>query len=46
VNAPDKGWKVAPVCGNDSHGLTGIKPNTWRTFALTTEKTKLAILAW
>ena len=44
VNAPDKGWTVAPVCGNDNHGLTGIKRNTSRTFVPATAKTKLAIL--
>jgi hypothetical protein len=44
VNALDKGWKVAPVCGNDNHGFTGIKRNTSRTFVLSKEKTKLGIL--
>jgi len=44
VNALDKGWKVAPVCGNDNHGLTGIKRNTSRTCVLATARTKNAIL--
>ena len=40
----NKGWKVAPVCGNDNHGLTGIKQHSSRTFVLATNKTKVAIL--
>lgn len=44
VNALDKGWKVAPVCGNDNHGLSGIAKNTSRTFVLATAKTKGALL--
>ena len=44
INALDKGWKVSPVCGNDNHGLTGIKRHTSRTFVLATAKTKAAIL--
>lgn len=44
VNALDHGWKVAPVCGNDNHGLTGIGRNTSRTFVLAKERTKAAIL--
>ena len=44
VNALDKGWKVAPVCGNDNHGFFGITKHTSRTFVLATAKTKVAIL--
>ena len=44
VNALDKGWKVAPVCGNDNHGTAGISKNTSRTFVLAKEPTKAAIL--
>lgn len=44
INALDKGWKVSPVCGNDNHGLSGIKNHTSRTFVLATDKTKAAIL--
>ena len=44
VNALDKGWKVSPVCGNDNHGFYGITRHTSRTFVLTTNKTKAAIL--
>ena len=44
VSALDKGWKVSPVCGNDNHGLSGIKKNTSRTFVLASDKTKAAIL--
>ena len=44
VNALDKGWKVSPVCGNDNHGLSGIKNHTSRTFVVATSKTKAAIL--
>jgi hypothetical protein len=44
VNALDKGWKVAPVCGNDNHGTVGISKNTSRTFVLAKEPTKAAIL--
>lgn len=44
INALDKGWKVSPVCGNDSHGIGGIKTSTSRTFVLATDKTKVAIL--
>lgn len=43
VNALDNGWKISPVCGNDNHGLGGIKSNTSRTFVLATSKTKEAI---
>jgi hypothetical protein len=42
--ALDKGWKVSPVCGNDNHGLSGIRTHTSRTFVLATERTKPAIL--
>lgn len=45
VNALDKGWKVAPVAGNDNHGTTGISRNVSRTFVLATESTKAGILA-
>ena len=44
VNALDKGWKVAPVCGNDNHGLSGITKHTSRTFVLAKSKTKADIL--
>ena len=44
VNALDKGWKVAPVCGNDNHGTAGISRNVSRTFVLAKEPTKAAIL--
>jgi len=44
INSLDKGWKVAPVCGNDNHSLTGITQHTSRTFVLATNKTKAAIL--
>jgi hypothetical protein len=44
VSALDKGWKVSPVCGNDNHGLSGIKNHTSRTFVLAEAKTKTAIL--
>ncbi len=44
IHALDKGWKVSPVCGNDNHGLTGIKRSTSRTVVLATERTKTAIL--
>ncbi|MDF3076793.1 MAG: hypothetical protein K0S09_682 [Sphingobacteriaceae bacterium] len=44
VNALDAGWKVSPVCGNDNHGLEGIKNSKSRTFVLATAKTKAAIL--
>ena len=44
VAALDKGWKVAPVCGNDNHGYWGITHQTSRTFVLATDKTKAAIL--
>jgi len=44
INALDKGWKVSPVCGNDNHGILGIKNQTSRTFVLATSKTKAAIL--
>ena len=44
VNALDKGWRVAPVCGNDNHGFYGITHHTSRTFVLATEKNKGAIL--
>lgn len=44
VNALDNGWKVSPVCGNDNHGLGGIGRNTSRTFVLSENKTKPAIL--
>ncbi len=44
VNALDKGWKVAPVCGNDNHGFWGISHHTSRTFFLAKAKTKAAIL--
>ena len=44
VNALDHGWKVAPVCGNDNHGLTGIAHNTSRTFVLAKNRSKAEIL--
>jgi len=44
VNALDHGWKVAPVCGNDNHGIGGISKQTSRTFVLATARTKTAIL--
>jgi len=44
VNALDHGWKVAPVCGNDNHGIGGIAKQTSRTFVLATARTKTAIL--
>lgn len=44
VNALDKGWKVAPVCGNDNHGTQGIAQQTSRTFILAANKTPLAML--
>lgn len=44
IHALDKGWKVSPVCGNDNHGLSGIRKHTSRTFVLATQKTKIAIL--
>jgi len=44
VRALDKGWKVAPVCGNDNHGTLAIARQTSRTFVLATAKTKAAIL--
>jgi hypothetical protein len=44
LNALDKGWKVSPVCGNDNHGLAGIKRQTSRTVVLATGRTKVAIL--
>ena len=44
VNALDAGWKVSPVCGNDNHGLNGIRVQKSRTFVLATSKTKAAIL--
>jgi hypothetical protein len=42
--ALDKGWKVAPVCGNDNHGFWGITRHASRTFVLATARTKAAIL--
>ena len=44
INALDKGWKVAPVCGNDNHGTSGISRNVSRTFVLAKEPTRAAIL--
>ena len=44
VNALDYGWKVAPVAGNDNHGLGGIVRQTSRTFVLATTLTKAAVL--
>jgi hypothetical protein len=44
INALDHGWKVAPVSGNDNHGLGGIVRQTSRTFVLATARTKAAIL--
>ena len=44
VNALDHGWKVAPVAGNDNHGLGGIARQTSRTFVLATALTKAAVL--
>ncbi len=44
VNALDHGWKVAPVCGNDNHGTTGITRNTSRTIVLAHNRTKAEIL--
>lgn len=42
--ALEKGWKVSPVCGNDNHGLWGIKNHTSRTFVVATARTKAALL--
>ncbi|MDX9882949.1 MAG: CehA/McbA family metallohydrolase [Prolixibacteraceae bacterium] len=44
IRALEKGWKVAPVCGNDNHWIGAIAKHTSRTFVLATEKTKAAIL--
>jgi hypothetical protein len=44
VNALDKGWKVAPICGNDNHGTGGITQHTSRMFVLATSLTKGALL--
>jgi len=44
MNALDHGWKVAPVAGNDNHGLGGIVRQTSRTFVLATALTKAAVL--
>lgn len=44
VAALDHGWKVAPLCGNDNHGLTGIARQTSRTFVLAKSRTKADIL--
>ena len=44
INALDKGWKVAPVCGNDNHGTSAIAKNVSRTFVLAKEPSKAAIL--
>jgi hypothetical protein len=44
VNALDHGWKVAPVCGNNNHGLTGIPRDTSPTFVLAKSRTKADIL--
>ena len=44
VNALDKGWKVSPVSGNDSHGFWGITHHASRTFVLATNNSKIAIL--
>ena len=39
VAALDKGWKVAPVCGNDNHGFSGITRQNSRTVLLAKAKT-------
>ncbi len=44
VNALDHGWKVAPVCGNDNHGLTAIPRNVSRTFLLAKSNSKVDLL--
>lgn len=44
IAALDKGWKVSPVCGNDNHGLTGIKNHTSRTFILAEQNNKKELL--
>ena len=44
IKALDKGWKVSPVSGLDSHGFYGITNHTSRTFVLATDKTKAAIM--
>jgi hypothetical protein len=44
VSALDKGWKVAPCCGNDNHGFYGISHQMSRTFVLATNLTKVSIL--
>jgi hypothetical protein len=44
IAALDKGWKVSPVSGSDSHGFWGIQHHTSRTVVLATAKTKAAIL--
>ncbi|WP_346239288.1 hypothetical protein ABDK00_006210 [Niabella insulamsoli] len=42
--ALDKGWKVAPVCGNDNHGLSAIGKHKSRTFVLAKNNTQKEIL--
>ncbi len=44
LNALDKGWKVAPVCGNDNHGTGGITKHTSRTFVLAKGRDTASIL--
>ena len=44
IAALDKGWKVAPVAGNDNHGIRAIAKNSARTFVLAKEPTKAAML--
>ena len=44
VSALDHGWKLAPVAGNDNHGLGGIVRQTSRTFVLATALTKAGVL--
>lgn len=44
LEALEKGWKVSPVCGNDNHGLWGIKNHTSRTFVVATARTRAALL--
>jgi hypothetical protein len=44
IQALDHGWKVAPIAGNDNHGLSGIARQHSRTFVLATALTKSALL--
>lgn len=44
IAALDKGWKVAPVAGNDNHGTRAIARNVARTFVLAKAPTRPAVL--